>query len=182
MHTCHVGSPARLQRVSRMPFTVEAQKKGKKTQQVVLMRDLPGTGVQGELTTVSNGFCRNFLYPQRIAMPATTKVLEQIQAKIDADNKAAVLVQSKAQAMATALGTIGKFIIKKKAGEKDQIFGSVTTQEVVDAIEMQTGRALPKDTVALPEIKSLGTYDVTIQLHPKVTGTFKVVVQKAKNA
>lgn len=181
VHTCHVGSPARLLRPTRLPFSVVAQKKGKKTQQVVLTQDLPGTGVQGELTTVSNGFCRNYLYPQRMAMPATARILEQIQSKIDSDKSAAMKVQSQAQAMATALSTIGKFIIKKKAGEKDQIFGSVTTQEVVEAIAQQTGRTLPKDTVDLPEIKSLGSYDVSIRLHPNVQGKFKVVVQKAKN-
>ena len=59
---------------------------------------------------------------------------------------------------------------------------SVTTQEIVDAIEMQTGRKLDKKAVMLPEIKSTGTFDASIKLHPEVVGAFKVVVQKEKGA
>lgn len=57
---------------------------------------------------------------------------------------------------------------------------SVTTQEVVEAIESQTGRTLDKKNVDLPDIKKLGTYDVSVRLHPNVVGKFKVVVQKQK--
>ena len=91
-------------------------------------------------------------------------------------------VKAKAVAMKTALATIGKFIIKKKAGEGDVLFGAVTTTEVVAAIEQQTGRSLDKREVTLPEIKTLGTYEATVRLHPEVTGAFKVVVQKEKMA
>jgi len=56
----------------------------------------------------------------------------------------------------------------------------VTTQEVVDAIESQTGRQLDKRLVNLPEIKKLGTFEATIKLHPNVTGRFKILVQKEK--
>lgn len=62
---------------------------------------------------------------------------------------------------ATALATIGKFVIKKKVGEKEAIFGSVTTSELVEAIRMQTGRELDKKAVTLPEIKTLGTFDAS---------------------
>lgn len=62
---------------------------------------------------------------------------------------------------ATALATIGKFIVKKKVGEGESIFGSVTTQELVEAIRMQTGRELDRKAVSLPEIKTLGTYEAT---------------------
>lgn len=57
---------------------------------------------------------------------------------------------------------------------------SVTPQEVVEAIEAQTGRALDKKHVSLPDIKKLGTYDVSVQLHPAVVGKFKLVVEKQK--
>ncbi len=56
----------------------------------------------------------------------------------------------------------------------------MTTQEVVDAIESQTGRQLDKRLVNLPEIKKLGTFEATIKLHPNVTGRFKILVQKEK--
>ena len=56
----------------------------------------------------------------------------------------------------------------------------MTAQEVVDAIEVQTGRQLDRKLVSLPEIKSVGTYEATIKLHPEVVGSFKVVVQREK--
>ena len=84
--------------------------------------------------------------------------------------------------MAVALQTIGKFVIKKKTGDGDAIFGSVTSVEVVDAIFQQTGRKLDKREVELPEIKTTGSYDARVRLHPEVYGSFKVVVQREKNA
>ena len=56
----------------------------------------------------------------------------------------------------------------------------MTTQDIVEAIAAQTGRTLDKKMVDLPDIKKLGTYDVSVRLHPNVTGKFKVVVQKQK--
>jgi large subunit ribosomal protein L9 len=60
-------------------------------------------------------------------------------------------------------------------------FCSVTAQEVVDAIEQQTGRVLDKRSVVLPEIRETGTYNASIKLHPEVTGEFKLVIQREKN-
>ena len=190
--------------------------------QVILTRDIPGLGSEGQLRAVPVGYFRNFLQPQALAAPATEGILERIRLQREAEERAKLEEKAKAQAMvrggvvawggwgvrgrtsvwtglgrtgggrwpawcgaarfprprgrsqATALATIGKFVLKKKVGEKDQIFGSVTAQDVVDAIKMQTGRELDRRTLALPEVKSLGTYDASIKLHPEVTGFFKV--------
>ena len=80
---------------------------------------------------------------------------------------------------ATALKTIGKFVVKKTVGEDGKIFGSVTAAEVADAVEAQTGKALDKKAIDVPEISEIGIYDVTVKLHPEVVGEFKVDVQKA---
>jgi large subunit ribosomal protein L9 len=152
------------------------------TTQVVLHTPVQGLGAKGDLATVPLGFYRNFLAPQRAASVATPGILKQADAAREADAARAEEVKAKAKAMATALATIGKFVIKKKAGEGDAIFGAVTAAEVVAAIEQQTGRALDKRGVTLPDIKALGTYDATVRLHPEVVGEFKVVVQKEKAA
>ncbi len=76
-------------------------------------------------------------------------------------------------------------ITMKKELENDSmsLWGcSVTTAEVVEAIAQQTGRTLNKKDVELPEIKSIGSFDASIKLHPEVVGTFKIVVQKEKIA
>lgn len=66
-------------------------------------------------------------------------------------------------------------------GSNDQIFGSVKPSDITDFIERQTGQKLDPSKLDLPEIKTLGTYDASIKLHPEVTGTFKVQVTKAPN-
>lgn len=159
---------------------VVAQKKVAKKQQVVLTQDLPGWGKQGDLTKVPIGYFRNYLHPNGSAVPATSAILLKIQQEIEAEERAKREEKAKAQAMATALSTIGKFTVRKKVGENDQIFGSVTAAELVEAIAQQTGRTLDKKAITLPDIKTLGTFDASIKLHPEVTGSFKVVVQKEK--
>lgn len=146
--------------------------------QIVLTSQVPSLGNVGELKSVPVGYYRNFLQPQGLAEVATEAVLAEIKKKQELEERARLEQKAKAQAMATALGTIGKFIIKKKVGEEGQIFGSVSGQDIVDAIKMQTGRELDRRSITLPEIKELGTYDATVKLHAEVTGSFKVVVQK----
>jgi large subunit ribosomal protein L9 len=88
--------------------------------------------------------------------------------------------KAQAQAFANALATIGKFAVKKAAGERDSIFGSVSREEVCEAVYQQTGRDISKLAMELPEIKALGTYEVTVRLHPEVVGRFSLVVGKGK--
>ncbi|GAB4821713.1 hypothetical protein N2152v2_008759 [Parachlorella kessleri] len=173
---------ARSATSGRGTFTVVAQKAVQKKQQVILVRDVAGLGAEGQLKSVPVGYWRNYLKPQGLAALATEGVLDQIKRQRDAEERAKLEEKAKAQAMATALATIGKFIIKKKVGANDQIFGSVSAADVIEAIRMQTGRELDKRTLTLPDIKVLGTYDASVKLHPEVVGQFKVVVQKDTRA
>ena len=68
-----------------------------------------------------------------------------------------------------------------QVGDKEQIFGSVKAEEISKYIEKQTGRVLPPQDFTLPDIKSLGTYDGTVKLHPEVVGSFKVQIVKQPN-
>lgn len=167
---------------SRSSLRVVAQRAVTKKVQVVLKDNVSNLGSQGELKSVPLGFYRNYLQPQGLAAMATDSILAEIKRKAEIEERMRMEEKAKAQAMATALSTIGKFVIKKKVGENEQIFGSVTPQEVVDAIKMQTGRELERRNVTLPEIKTLGTYDASVKLHSEVSGSFKVVVQKDTSA
>lgn len=166
----------------RTSLCIVAQRAVTKKVQIVLTQDVANLGQQGQLKAVPVGFYRNYLHPQGLASIATDSVLEQIKRQVEAEERARLEEKARAQAMATALGTIGKFIIKKKVGEKDHIFGSVTAQEVVDAIKLQTGRELDRRDFTVPEIKTLGTFEATVKLHPEVVGSFKIVVQKDTSA
>ncbi len=172
------AAPAAAPAGRRAPLVVVAQRAVTRKVQVVLAAPVAGLGAAGALCEVKVGHFRNFLLPNSLASLATPAALGRIASARAADERAALEVKAKATAMATALATIGKFVIKKKAGEGDALFGSVTSADVVEAIRMQTGRELDKREVAVPAISKLGTYEVTVRLHPEVVGAFKVVVQK----
>ena len=149
-------------------LNVQANKKVAKKSTVVLVKDQPNLGSAGDVVTVSMGYFRNNLEPFGLAKKATGDVLASVAAE-----------SAGAKAIATALQTIGKFVVKKTVGEDGKIFGSVTTQDVVDAVKQQTSKELDKKTITVPDINEVGTYDVSVKLHPEVTGAFKLEVQKA---
>jgi len=172
-------------RVSRVALRVEANKRVQKKQQVILTADLTPIGKEGkegELMTVPIGYFRNFLLPRGYAKVASQDILEAIRKKKEDALRAKLEEKAQAQGFANALATIGKFVLKKKVGEKERIYGSVSKAEIVDAVYQQTGRKLDEDSLTVPEIKAVGTYEVSISLHPEVTGTFNVVIQREKNA
>ncbi|KAK9869053.1 hypothetical protein WJX84_010663 [Apatococcus fuscideae] len=175
-----VGPSGRGQLQVTASNKLTGQRKTKHFQQVVLKETIPGVGVEGELTRVTVGYFRNYLSPFNKAQRATEGVLASIQRDIDNRQKTADQERAKARAMATALSTINKFVIRKKTGENGRIFGSVTQKEIVAAIAQQTGRELDARLISLPEIKTTGSFEATIKLHPDVTGKFQVVVQKEK--
>ncbi|KAG2430512.1 hypothetical protein HXX76_010035 [Chlamydomonas incerta] len=166
---------------SRTALVVEANKKVAKKTKIILISDIPNVGKEGEIKTVPVGYWRNFLLPNGMAKIASEGILNQIRAKKEDEIRKKLEEKAQAQAFANALNTIGKFLLKKKTGEKDQIYGSVQVQEIADAIYQQTGRNVSDCEITVPEIKSVGTYECTIRLHPEVVGTFSVVIQKEKN-
>ena len=158
---------------------MQANKKVAKKTSVVLIKDVPNCGSAGDVVNVSLGYFRNNLEPFGIAKKATGDILAQVAADAAAKVAAKQAEQAGAKAIATALQTIGKFVVKKTVGEDGQIFGSVTTQDVVDAVKQQTSKELDKKAITVPDINEVGTYDVSVKLHPEVTGAFKLEVQKA---
>lgn len=88
-----------------------------------MTRDIPGVGTIGQLKNVAVGYFRNYLAPKGYATVATPDILAEINAAREAEARAKQQEKARAEAMATALRTIGKFVIKKKVGENDQIFG-----------------------------------------------------------
>lgn len=163
---------------SRTSLVVEANKKTAKKTSVVMLESIEHVGEAGEMVSVSAGFFRNFLEPQGKAQKATQQLIQEFKNK-QAEELAAVEAEhAAAQAIAIALSTIGKFVVKKTVGEDDKIFGSVTAKDCADSIEKQTGKALDTKGFDIPDISTIGVYEVSVKLHPKVTGSFKVDVQK----
>ena len=163
---------------SRTSLVVEANKKTAKKTSVVMLESIEHVGEAGEMVSVSAGFFRNFLEPQGKAQKATQQLIQEFKNKQAEELAAVEAEQAAAQAIATALSTIGKFVVKKTVGEDDKIFGSVTAKDCADSIEKQTGKALDTKGFDIPDISTIGVYEVSVKLHPKVTGSLKVDVQK----
>ena len=124
------------------------------------------------------GFWRNYLQPHSLAEEATPEVLAEMEAARKAAQAAKEKEVATARKMQTALQTIGKFVIKRKVGEEDKIFGSVTSQDFADAVYQQTSQTIDKKNIAVPTINTLGEFDVAVKLHAEVTARVKVVVMK----
>jgi len=145
--------------------------------EVILREDVEKLGTRGQLVKVASGYARNFLLPKRLAVAATEsnkKIVEQErQAHLRREAKVTGEASDLAKLMAAVVVTISQ-----KAGENGQLFGSVTTKDIADALEAQ-GYTIERRKIALEEpIKSLGEYKVPLRLHPEVTVDIAVNVVK----
>ena len=145
--------------------------------QIILQEDIEKLGHRGDVVTVTPGYARNFLLPQKLAIEAThgnMKALERIRTSM-AKKTATELEAAQKQA---ALLTGTSLTYKRKTGENDQMFGSVTTGDIVDGLSAQ-GFKIDKRQVQIPEpIKSIGEFPVTIKVFRDVTAQIKVTVEK----
>jgi large subunit ribosomal protein L9 len=145
--------------------------------QVILKQDFEGLGLAGDVVNVKPGYARNFLLPKGIVLLATPSNLRRIE---DEKKKAAYRLNKErdaAEKLKKKLENIS-CTIKVAAGEDDKLFGSVTNQNVADALAEQEV-VVDKRKILLEEpIKALGIYSIPIKLHPEVTATVKLWVIK----
>jgi large subunit ribosomal protein L9 len=145
--------------------------------QIILQEDVEKLGVRGDVVTVAEGYARNFLLPKNLALPASAgnlKRLEKIRATLA---KKTATERDLAQKEADTLSAL-TITLTRKAGENDQLFGSVTSADISDAIAAQ-GHEVDKRRVQLADpIKVVGEYQVPVKLHREVTAQVKVIVEK----
>jgi len=130
--------------------------------QIILIKDVDNLGGKDELVTVKNGYARNFLFPTKQAVEASTSNLKQLEERLKA----------KAKKEATMLAEITKVIsvltsspikLTAKTGTSNKIFGTITSLQVTRAIREQKGYEIDRRRISLPEeIKELGSYKATI--------------------
>lgn len=143
---------------------------------VILLQDVKALGKKGEVVDVSDGYARNMIFPKKLGVEATAKNLNDLKLQNRHADKVAQENLEAAQALADELKD-KKVTVKMKAGEGGRTFGSVSTKEIATAAKQQLGMDLDKKKMQLPEpIKTFGMTEITIRLHPKVTGTFTVHV------
>lgn len=143
--------------------------------EIILREDVEKLGRRGDVVNVKDGYARNFLLPRRLAMEATAGNRKQVADMKAAGARREAKEKSGADSLAAQLAEV-VLTITAKAGESDQLFGSVTAMDVAAALESK-GFAIDKRKVLLEEpIKTLGEYDVPVRLHREVTGKVKVAV------
>ena len=145
--------------------------------EVILREDVEKLGTRGQLVKVTPGYARNYLLPKRLAVAATDsnkKIVEQErQAHLRREAKLVADAGELAKMMSNVSVTIAQ-----KAGENDQLFGSVTSKDIADALEQQ-GYTIERRKIVLEEpIKTLGEFKVPVRLHREVTTEVTVHVAK----
>ena len=143
--------------------------------EVILIKDIPSLGKTGDLVKVAPGYARNYLIPKKLALAATpdnTKRIEIIKKREGMDREREKL---STQALKERIDA-ASITLKKRAGEEDKLFGSVTSHEIVDAL-IDLGIEVDKRKIAIEEhIKRLGDFTVPIKLSGDVVAHLKVAV------
>jgi large subunit ribosomal protein L9 len=144
--------------------------------EAILLKDVEGVGEKGTVVDVSKGYLRNFLIPRKLAQPATRNAVDAARRKADADERAARDAVSRAQEYADLLNRT-VLTISQQAGDDGRLFGSVTNQDIADAIREARDIRVDKRKVHLEDpIKHVGTYMVVVEVADGVTATIKTMV------
>ena len=146
--------------------------------QVILLEDVKTLGKKGEIVKVSDGYAKNFVIPKKLGVEATQKNLSELKNQQKRDAIVAKQQLEEAQAFGEKIGK-ETIQLTMKAGEGGRVFGSVSTKEIVTAAKAQFGFDIDKKKLQMPEpIKSFGTYEIPVKLHPQVTTVLKVSVKE----
>lgn len=148
--------------------------------QLVLSQDVSKLGRSGDLVEVAPGYARNYLLPRGMAVHTTPGILKQVERRREAERQRLLELKKEAETQKAALEKSARLSISKQVGENDAIFGTVTNQDVADAIQSATGVEIDRRTITVPEIHELGSYKVEIKLHPEVSATVDIQVVPLK--
>ncbi|MFL5350294.1 MAG: 50S ribosomal protein L9 [Hyalangium sp.] len=142
---------------------------------VILREDIDGLGKSGELVTVKDGFGRNYLLPRKKAVLASEQNMRQLEHEKSVISARNAKLKGAAEEQAKKVGSI-KITIKRKVGEQDKLFGSVTALDIAEAVAAQ-GQQVDRRGIHLPEpIKTVGSHEVELRLHRDVVAKLKVEV------
>lgn len=147
---------------------------------IILTEDVKSLGKKGEIVEVNDGYARNFILPKKLGLEANGRNMNDLKLqKANADKLAKEQLEA-AQEFARVMET-KEVIVTMKSGEGGRVFGSVSSKEIAQEAKKQCQMEIDKKKIQLPEpIKSFGVYEVSVKLHPRVTGKLKVKVQVDK--
>lgn len=143
---------------------------------VILLEDVKSLGKKGEIVKVNDGYARNFILPKKLGLEANNKNLNDLKLKKENEKKVAKENLDAAKALAEQIKA-GQVELRIKVGEGGKAFGSVSSKEIAAAVKEQMGLDIDKKKIQLKEVlKSLGTHNVPIKLHPEVTAELRVLI------
>ena len=146
---------------------------------VILLEDVKALGKKGQVVEVSDGYGKNFILKKKLGVEATNANMNDLKLQKAQEEKRAIEQLEAAQNLAKELEE-KSVVIPMKAGEGGRAFGSVSSKEIAAAYKEQCGMEIDKKKIQLPEaIKTFGTHEVSVKLHPQVTGKLYVKVREA---
>ncbi|MBP3603009.1 MAG: 50S ribosomal protein L9 [Lachnospiraceae bacterium] len=147
---------------------------------VILLQDVKSLGKKGDIVDVNDGYARNYVLPKKLGVEANGKNMNDLKLQKANEQKVAKEQLEAAQAFAAEMEK-DEVIVSIKAGEGGKTFGSVSSKEIAVAYKEQCMKEIDKKKIQLPEaIRNFGVYEVSVKLHPKVTGKLKVKVTELK--
>lgn len=143
---------------------------------VILLTDVKGSGKKDDIINVSDGYARNFLLPRKLAVEATPGASKEIERKRAIENERERERKLNAEKKAASLR--GKVVtVVAKCGDKGRLYGSVTAQEIADALNKQHGVEIDKRKIELAEpIRTVGETDIVVKLYPEISAKMLVRV------
>ncbi len=145
--------------------------------EIILQEDVEKLGNRGQVVSVKDGYARNYLLPRKLAIAASPSNMKRLEKMRAAFAKKEATERESAQQQAAQLASV-KLALSRKAGENDQLFGSVTAGDIADALKAQ-GYEIDKRKIQLTDaIKTVGEFSVTLKLYRDVTATVQLVVSR----
>ena len=146
---------------------------------VILLQDVKGKGKKGQMIEVSDGYARNFMLPKKVAIEATADAINTMRMNDKATQERIAKEKAEALALSKQLREL-TLVVTCKGGGAGRLFGSVTNQEIADALKAKTGITLDKRKIVIADtIKSVGTYTVTCKLGYEITAPLSVKIEEA---
>ncbi len=143
---------------------------------VILTADVKGQGKKNDIINVSDGYARNYLIKNKLAVEATSSMVNSLEISKKADEHRKAVEKAEAVALAQRINGMN-VVVKIKVGETGKLFGSLNTQSVADALK-EKGVEIDKKKIVINDvIKSVGTYDVVVKPYAEVSAKIKVTVE-----
>ena len=144
---------------------------------VILTRDVPKVGKDGEIVVVANGYARNYLFPRQLALVATKDVTKMHETRLAREAAKGAQQLADAQQNGTKINGVTLQLLGKASPRSNRLFGAITEADVAEALQRETGVTVDKRKISLIDpIKITGTYELTAKLHSDVVVPFTIDV------